>query len=93
MSVTGSRSASPTEAVAVSVWFVRGLAGASDTVAVGALFATVSAEEVTVEPASAPSVGRTETEIASPLSPWPAALRSSVGEVAPAIAEPFLRHW
>ena len=52
----------------------------SATVAVGAELATVCAS-VAVAPVSVPSVGVTETLTASPLSPWPAAPRSSVSVV------------
>ena len=93
MSVVASTSASETPAVAVSVSFVFGLAGASETVAAGALFAIVTCAEASGAPSIVPSPARTESEIWSPWSPFAAALRSSVAEVAPAIAEPFFSHW
>ena len=89
-----SPSASLEDGVAVSVWLVVGEPGVIDTdETTGALFATVTALGVKVEPLTVPSLGVTSTVIASPLSPLPAAERSSVEAVAPAIAVPFLRHW
>ncbi len=68
--------------------FVVGEAGASETVAVGALFATV-ALSVAAEPSTLPSLGVTSTVTVSPASPWPACERSRAGPVAPATTEPF----
>ena len=86
--MTGSPSASVFVVVALSVSFVFGPAGESATVADGVLFTTV-AVSVTGVPAAAPSVGVTMTVIVSPLSPCPAADRSSVAPVAPATTVPF----
>ena len=75
MSVTGSWSASLLVAVAVTVWFVVGLAGASETVAVGRWFAPTVAESLVVAPSTVPSFGVTVTVIASPLFPFPGTYR------------------
>ena len=92
-SVVVSPSASLPEAVAVSVSFVFGDGLESETVAVGALFATVTPVAVNGAEAAAPSDAVTEYEIESPLSPLPAAERSSVGAVAQEMSLPFFVHW
>ncbi len=91
--MTASPSASAPEAVAVSVPFVVGEAGASDTVAVGGEFCTVTAADVDGADESVPSLATTRTSIPSFLSPLPACDRSSVAPVAPGMSLPFLRHW
>ena len=68
MSVVASPSASAFVAVAVSVSAVCGVWSLSETVAVGAAFATV-VESLAAEPSTVPSFGVTVTETESPLSP------------------------
>ncbi len=86
--MTASPSGSLLEAVALSVSFVAGPALSSDTVAVGAEFATV-ALSLAAEPSPVPSFGVASTVTVSPASPWPACERSRAGPVAPATTEPF----
>ena len=91
--MTASPSASAFVAVAVTTAPVVGAAGASDTVAVGAVFATVRAAEVTGAEGAVPSSPVTRTVIASPFEPLPASERSSADAVSPGRSVPFLRHW
>ena len=77
MSVVGSPSASAFVTVAVSVSAVCGEELESETVALGALFATVR-EALAAGPSTAPSFGVTVTDTASPRSPSPAPERSRV---------------
>ncbi len=80
-------------AFAVSVAFVFGEWLSRATVAVGAVFCTVTGEEVMGEESSDPSFAVTRTRIRSPRSPLPAVPRFSVDEVAPPMSEPFFVHW
>ena len=86
--MTESSSASSVVAVAVSVAFVPGEWSSSDTVAVGAVFSTVTGAEVSGADVSEPSETVTRTRIASPRSPLPAD-RSRVAPVAPPMSVPF----
>ena len=80
-------------AVAVTVALVAGLAGASPTVAAGAVLATVTGLEVSGALVAVPSLTVTRTRIRSPLSPLPAVARLSVLPVAPLMSVPLRVHW
>jgi hypothetical protein len=91
--VTGSPSPSAFVAVAVSVWFVVGEAGESETVAVGSSPATVTGADVTGAEFPVPSLAVTRARTRSPSSPFPAVPRFSVEPVAPEMSAPFFVHW
>ena len=90
--MTVSPSVSAFVAVAVSVAVVEGAAGASVTVALGAVFAIVTAVDVDGVELAVPSFPVTRTEIVSAFEPLPVTERLSVAAVSPARSTPFLRH-
>jgi len=69
------------------------LDGARPTVAVGALFTTVTGSDVTAGLVAEPSSTVARTRTRSPRPPLPVAARSSVAPVAPAMSLPFSVHW
>ena len=88
-----SPSASALTIVALSASFVLGAAWSivTDEI-VGAAFPTVTAGDVAGAEDAVPSETTTRTATESPLSPLPAAARSSVAPVSPARSVPFLTH-
>ena len=93
VSRTVSPSMSARVAVAVRISLSCGLFLFSETVAVGAVFAMVTALEVSGLPSRDPSLPRTRRLIWSPLFPLLAPDRFRVALVAPLMFEPFLSHW
>ena len=78
---------------AVTIPAVPAGSGDSETEALGAVLATVTAGASKGSLCSEPSEAVTITPIESPRSPRPATDRSSVDPVAPAMFEPFFVHW
>ena len=80
-------------AVAVMMPSVPAGSGERLTVAVGELFPTVTALDVSGSLDNAPSDALTLTRMTSPRSPLPTVARFRVEAVAPAMSDPFFVHW